>query len=146
MVYLNVGTELWYASTSAVPAPPVPGLLPPPICAEGSATLHVMGATAGQKYRWYASATSSAVLKQSADASDYSFTTPVITASQEYYVSILNEDESLESTRVAINVAVVPLSVVTINGKNSVNPSETVGYTAAHNGSTDNNILMFRTL
>lgn len=131
----NLGTELWSEISATTPNQPLQGLYPN-ICQQGTVTLHASGATLGQAYRWYDSATSSQILQQTTEGS---FTTPVLTASRTYYVSIVNEDESLESARTPLSVTVHALPDLSISGKKTVCAAETSTYTATHSASKEYN-------
>jgi len=72
------------------------------LCGPGSATLTATGASTGQIYRWYESDTSCAPI-----ASGASFTTPVLSQSHTYYVTI--EQSGFESYRVAAPVVISQL-------------------------------------
>ncbi|WP_075164070.1 Ig-like domain-containing protein [Microscilla marina] len=104
----NVGTELWHTIANAThpPNPPVP--VPTPVrCGVGTLVLQVEGATVGQKYRWYASADATSFVKQSIDHNDQSFITPLLNASQSFYVSTVSTDGVWESDRVEVTAQVV---------------------------------------
>lgn len=124
----NIGTELWHTNASTI-TPPVPRTVPS-ICGSGAAVVKVDGAIAGQKYRWYLSASGGSVLKESTNHYDNTFTTFVLTASRNYYVSILGADGRSESQRVLVPVNVVALPSFTIDGKTVACPAEVASYTA----------------
>jgi hypothetical protein len=60
------------------------------ICIGSSATLSASGAISGEKYRWYNAATGGTLLKTSTNNSDNTFTTPVLSVTTDYWVSILS--------------------------------------------------------
>ncbi len=82
-----------------------PGVTDVSRCGTGTVTLTASGATGAQKYRWYADATTTTVEKESANATDPDFITPSISATTEYYVSII--DGICESNRVRITATVL---------------------------------------
>jgi gliding motility-associated-like protein len=55
-------------------------------CESGSVTLTASGATATQSYRWYATATDASLLSESSN----SFTTPNLSSTTSYFVSVVN--------------------------------------------------------
>lgn len=72
------------------------------LCGSGTATLTASGAQSGQTYRWYENETDCSPI-----ATGPSFTTPVLTQSHTYYVTI--EQNGLESYRVPAPVILSPL-------------------------------------
>ena len=96
----------------------VPASLPPSaiagtVCGSGSATVYAMGAPAGASYNWYA-----AVNGSTAIATGSSFTTPVLTTSTTYYVSIVIAT-GCESARTAVPIT-VSSSIVVNPGVNEI--------------------------
>lgn len=75
-------------------------------CGTGTVSLSASGATGAMKYRWYDAATAGTMLKESADASDPNFTTPSISATTNYYVSIVNG--TCESGRIEVIATIFP--------------------------------------
>lgn len=60
----------------------------PKVCSEGTITVHATGAPSGGSYNWYESETAAIPF---ADQHSDSFTTPVLSRSKTYYVSVVNE-------------------------------------------------------
>ncbi|MBA4053181.1 MAG: hypothetical protein C0490_00570, partial [Marivirga sp.] len=60
----------------------------PRVCSEGLITIHAAGAPTGGSYNWYESADA---IVPFADQHSDSFTTPVLSKSKTYYVSVVNE-------------------------------------------------------
>ncbi len=103
-------TENFTVSACTPPSPPAaPGVNR---CNEGTVTLAATGATGAQVYRWYDDPILNNLLFTGA-----SFTTPSLTASKNYYVSIFDPGTSCESARVTVAATVI------IIPKPSINPS-----------------------
>ncbi|MDP4238207.1 MAG: G8 domain-containing protein [Bacteroidota bacterium] len=60
------------------------------IGSNSTATLSASGAVTGQEYNWYNAATGGTLLKTSTDNTDNTYTTPVLTSTTNYWVSIMN--------------------------------------------------------
>ncbi|EAY26097.1 Ig-like domain-containing protein [Microscilla marina] len=75
-------------------------------CGTGTVNLSASGATGPMKYRWYDAATGGNMLKESANAADPNFTTPSISATTSYFVSIING--TCESDRVEVIATIFP--------------------------------------
>jgi len=71
------------------------------ICIGSTANLSASGAVAGESYKWYNVATGGTLLKTSTNNSDNTYVTPVISATTNYWVSILNSN-GCESTRTIV--------------------------------------------
>lgn len=97
-------------------------------CGPGTVTLSATGGSAGQ-YRWYDSATSTTILETNA-----SFTTPSLTATTTYYVSIFNG--TCETGRVAVTATINASPTPTISGTSLACTSTTVTYNAGSTGNT----------
>lgn len=85
------------------PLPPAPSATGAANCGAGSVTLNGTGGTAGQ-YRWYTVATGGTAI---AGQTNSSYTTPSITTSTTYYVSI--DNGTCESARTAVVATINPL-------------------------------------
>lgn len=68
------------------------------ICIGSTATMSASGAVVGDKYKWYSAATGGTVLKTSTDNNDNTYTTAVLGATTNYWVSIVNTS-GCESSR-----------------------------------------------
>lgn len=79
-------------------------------CGAGSVELTAAGATSGSHYNWYESATGAAI----ADATGATFTTPVLTTTRTYFVSITN-GAGCESTRTPVVAQVTTLNDASIS-------------------------------
>jgi hypothetical protein len=79
-------------------------------CEAGTLTLTASGATGAQVYRWYTSATDPLILFTGA-----SFTTPNLSATTTYYVSIFDPGTLCESVRTAVTAAVIILPQPVLN-------------------------------
>ncbi len=71
------------------------------ICIGSTANLSASGAVTGERYKWYNVATGGTPLKTSTNNSDNTYVTPVISATTNYWVSILNSN-GCESTRTIV--------------------------------------------
>lgn len=69
---------------------PTPAVTNVSRCGTGTVTLTAGGASSPQKYRWYDAAVGGTMLKESTDHNDADFTSPSISTTTEYYVSIIN--------------------------------------------------------
>ena len=94
------------------PIPGIPLVNDGDICGSGEITLTALGAPAGGDYNWYQTNTSSTVISNGSE-----FTTPSITASRSYYVSIVNQ-QGCEGDRreVLANVNAFPSPPVGTDG------------------------------
>ncbi|MFN4764071.1 hypothetical protein ACKGJN_13160 [Gillisia sp. Q332] len=72
-----------------------------PICIGSTATLTASGAVAGERYLWYNASTGGTLLKTSASNTDNTYTTPVLSATTNYWVSIINSN-GCESNRTIV--------------------------------------------
>jgi hypothetical protein len=80
------------------------------ICIGGStAVLSASGAVTGEKYKWYDAVTGGNLLKTSTDNTDNIYTTPTLSATTNYWVSILNAS-GCESARVQVTATYPDLS------------------------------------
>ncbi|QIX60222.1 T9SS type A sorting domain-containing protein [Hymenobacter sp. BT18] len=77
-------------------------------CGAGELTLGAAGASAGGSYRWYTSATGSTAIN---GATTNAYTTPSLSASTTYYVSIVNEAGCESATRAAVAATINALPV-----------------------------------
>lgn len=72
------------------PVPSAPTATETTICIGSTATISVSGAASGNIYKWYDAAVNGNLLKTSTSNSDNTFKTPVISATTDYWVSILS--------------------------------------------------------
>jgi gliding motility-associated-like protein len=70
-------------------------------CGEGTVALSASGATTSQVYRWYESNTSSTIL-----STGQTFTTPALSATRAYFVSIYDPATSCESSRTEVTASI----------------------------------------
>jgi gliding motility-associated-like protein len=88
------------------PAAPTVVVIPTARCGAGTFVLDASGATGGQVYKWYDS-DQTTLLKTSTDQQDTTFTTPSVTASKSFYVSVLDAScGNAESTLTKVDVTV----------------------------------------
>lgn len=104
-------------NVSACIPPPAPTAPPVSRCNEGTLTLTANGGTGTQEYRWYEDPILNNLIFTGA-----SFTTPVLSASKNYYVSIFDPATSCESSRVTV------AATVTIVPKPVINPAGSVSF------------------
>jgi len=106
-------TENFTVSACIPPSPPAaPGVNR---CNHGTVTLTATGATGEQLYRWYDDPLLNNLL-----FTGPSYTTPLLTASRNYYVSIFDPGTSCESSRVTVTATVTQIV------KPNINPSGTL--------------------
>jgi gliding motility-associated-like protein len=103
-------TENFSVSACTPPSPPAAQGVSR--CNEGTVTLNATGATGTQLYRWYDDPVLNNLL-----FTGPSYTTPLLTASRNYYVSIFDPGTNCESARVTVTAVVVNIP------KPSINPS-----------------------
>jgi len=99
-------------------------------CATGVVTLQASGAASTQTYAWYATSTGGVALQNNTSAT---FTTPTLTATTRYYVSI--KSFTGESPRIEVTATILPLPAIppiTITGNTTICPekSETINLSA----------------
>ncbi|MEI9918992.1 MAG: gliding motility-associated C-terminal domain-containing protein [Bacteroidota bacterium] len=99
-----------------------PGITPPTVpafnsCVAAAASLTASGATGPQVYRWFDDNTTTTVLYTGA-----TYTTPVLSATRHYFVSIYDPVALCESPRtdVAVNITIIPKPALSISGSLSV--------------------------
>jgi hypothetical protein len=111
-------SESWsiYASYTCYQAPP--GVTGAEICSGNTATLGTSGAVSGNVYKWYNAASGGNLLKTSSDYLDNTYTTPVLTSTTNYWVSILG---SCESTRTQVTATIDPLPSASVSGQSNIN-------------------------
>ncbi len=134
-------------NVSACIPPPAPTAPPASRCNEGTITLTATGATGLQEYRWYDDPVLNNLIFTGA-----TFTTPVLSASKNYYVSIFDPATSCESSRVTVaaTVTIVPKPVINPAGSvsfcegSSIFLSAPVGFSQYNwsNGQTTQQILV----
>lgn len=88
---------------------PVPSTNTPVVCTNNSVVLTATGATSNEIYRWYTTATEVIPF-----ASGSPITTPILNATQTFYVSIYNSITSCESYRSSITITVNPIPTVSV--------------------------------
>ena len=115
---LSVLSDAVIVTTTGVPCPS--GITPPIAtngirCGEGTVALNASGAAAGLAYRWYATATSTAVL-----FTGPIFTTPVLAGSTSYFTSVYDPSTTGESTRVLATATINSLPKPTLNKTGTV--------------------------
>jgi hypothetical protein len=93
-------------STCVATAPTTSGAL---ICMGSSATLSASGALVGGKYLWYSAATGGTLLKTSVDDNDPTYTTAVLGATTNFWVSVLSVG-GCESSRTLVTATYPSLS------------------------------------
>jgi hypothetical protein len=113
------GINLTINATPAVPAA-TDGL----ICIGSTATLSASGAVSGQRYVWYSAASGGTTLKTSTDNNDNTFTTPVLGATTNYWVSILNTS-GCESTRTIVTAT---FPAVSTDNQNDAGTNSWIGH------------------
>jgi gliding motility-associated-like protein len=112
-VWSYLATENFTVSTCTPPSPPVaPGVSR---CNEGTVTLTATGATGSQEYRWYDDPILNNLVFTGSP-----FTTPSLTASKNYYVSIYDPATNCESARVTVAATIVTIAKPTINPSGSL--------------------------
>lgn len=72
------------------------------VCVGTTATLSASGATSGQLFKWYSAESGGTLLKTSTDNTDNSYTTPVLSATTSYWISIQNPATRCESARAQV--------------------------------------------
>lgn len=88
-------------------------------CGEGTVTLTASGAGSNQVYRWYADALSNTIL-----FSSDTYTTPFLTANEDYFVSIFDNTTSCESARRQVTATLTLLTKPTISPSGSISICE----------------------
>jgi gliding motility-associated-like protein len=117
---------------TAIPAPAKPIAPDVSRCNEGAVNLTVTGATGAQLYHWYDDPDLNNLL-----FTGPSFTTPLLTASRNYYVSIFDPGTNCESSRVSVTAVVVNIAKPSINSSGSLSICEgSVVYLSAPSGFT----------
>ena len=99
--------------------PQAPSVVSKNLCGSGSVTLSASGASSTGSYRWYTSSSGSTPIPNITSAT---FTTPVLTATTTYYVSVVNN--GCESTRVPVKATINPKPAVVVTASS---PSITAG-------------------
>lgn len=103
-----LATENFTVSACTPPSPPAaPGVSR---CNAGTVTLTATGATGAQLYRWYDDPILNNLL-----FTGPSFTTPSLTASRNYYVSIFDPGTNCESSRITVAATVTNIAKPVIN-------------------------------
>jgi gliding motility-associated-like protein len=100
---------------TAIPAPAKPAAPEVRRCNEGTVTLTATGATGTQLYRWYDDPAINNLL-----FTGPAYTTPLLTSSRNYYVSIFDTGTNCESSRVAVTAVVVNIAKPSINPAGSL--------------------------
>jgi gliding motility-associated-like protein len=102
-------------SISACIPPPQPTASNQTRCGEGTVTFTTSGAGPNQEYRWYADALTNTIL-----FSGDTYTTPLLTANEDYFVSIFDNSTSCESARRPVT------ATLTLLAKPTISPSGTL--------------------
>lgn len=113
-------------SVLACTPPPAPTASSESRCDNGTLTLTANGAGTGQAYRWYGNATTSTVLFTGA-----SFTTPVLTTSTSYFVSVYDPATLCESSRVTVAANIGPVIKPVLNATGTITLCDGVNFTLA---------------
>jgi hypothetical protein len=92
-------------------APEAPGVQTASVCGSGTATLQASGAGTGDTYRWYDSYTSTTPI--SGETAN-TYTTPVLTETTTYYVSILSGSTESMKTPVTAYVNQMPTDLTVV--------------------------------
>lgn len=87
-------------------------------CTGTTVSLTASGAVSGDKYKWYDAATDGNLLKTSSNNTDNTFTTPILTNTTNYWVSILTA-AGCESNRVLVT-ATVSNPVANVTGQKNI--------------------------
>jgi gliding motility-associated-like protein len=116
-VWSTVVTETF--NVSACVPPPMPTATSQQRCGPGPLTLTASGGTGAQEYRWYDHPVLNNLIHTGAD-----FTTPDLTQTATYYVSLYDPATNCESARTAVNAVIVQLPVPTINPSGSLSICE----------------------
>jgi hypothetical protein len=85
--------------------PSAPSTTGATICSGSTAVLSASGAVSGDKYKWYDAASGGNLLKTSSDYNDNTYTTPSLTSTTNYWVSIINSS-GCESSRTQVTATV----------------------------------------
>lgn len=109
----DISTALFTISNCT--PPPSPVALNQARCNVGELTLTATGATGAQVYRWYDDPILNNLLFTGS-----SFTTPSLTVSKNYYVSIFDPGTSCESARITVAATVINIAKPTINPTGSL--------------------------
>ena len=89
--------------------PTSPTTIAAAICGNGSLTLGASGAAVNQSYIWYTASTGNTAINGATNAS---YTTPIISNTTSYYVSILSQDACESANRTLVIATVHPLPVM----------------------------------
>jgi hypothetical protein len=108
----------WVVTVNPLPSAPI--TTDAQICIGSTAILSASNATSGQVYKWYNAAIGGTLLKISTSNTDDSYTTPVLAATTNYWVSIQNA-EGCESSRTQVTATFPAVSTYdqTIAGNDS---------------------------
>ncbi|GAA4361655.1 hypothetical protein GCM10023185_28870 [Hymenobacter saemangeumensis] len=107
-------TEDYTITVANCAAPAAPAVTGASRCGAGSVTLSASGAPAGGSYRWYAAASGGTSLNSTA-----SYTTPALSATTTYYVSIVNST-GCESARTMVTATINALPVANAGPARSI--------------------------
>lgn len=96
----------WVVTVNPIPSAPTTtdGM----ICVGSNAILSASGATSGQIYNWYTAGTGGTPIKTSSNYTDNTYTTPTLSATTNYWVSIVNTVTGCESARTQV-AAIYPV-------------------------------------
>ncbi len=96
------------------PIPGSPTVTGASLCGSGSVTLSASGASGGQTYQWFAGSIGGSVL-----GSQNTFTTPVLSASANYYVGLITAQGCSSDVRTQVTATILPVPatpIVVANG------------------------------
>lgn len=116
-VWSYLETANFTVSACTPPSPPVAAGVSR--CNAGTVTLAATGASGAQVYHWYDDPVLNNLL-----FTGPSFTTPILTASKNYYVSIYDPGTSCESARVTVAATVTTIAKPAINPSGSLSICE----------------------
>lgn len=122
--YFAATTGRINVSASSCSTPSSPTTVDGQICVGSTATLSASGAGPGLFYRWYDASSGGNLLKLSSDENDNTFTTPVLGATTNYWVSISSRGRC-ESSRIQVT-ATYP--VVSADDRNSAGSDTWIGH------------------
>ena len=122
--YFAATTGRINVSASSCSTPTSPTTTNGQICVGSTATLSASGADPGLFYRWYDASSGGNLLKLSSDDNDNTFTTPVLGATTNYWVSISSRGRC-ESSRVQVTAN---YPVVSADDKNAAGSDTWIGH------------------
>lgn len=133
---LTLTSAPWVVTIGGAPLTP-PIAVDVSACSSSALTLTATGASGAQEYRWYDVAVGGTSL-----ASTSTFTTPVLTSTTSYYVSIFDPAGSCESVREEVAASIVDLAPTTTGGAEC---GTSVFITLSASGGTDGQYRWYTT-